>query len=141
MKKFWEEEKHSNRRSIDDMLKRVEVEEDAGEGIVEGAEEVIADCKIENVDDANKSGEPMKPLDCFGMDEDKTERWLGKCVKFWFCCMSFIWFLFGALTFAPVIFISNKVNVIFNDKKKSLYFAAFVYMAVLALIILFVLIK
>ena len=83
----------------------------------------------------------IKPLDCFGMEEEKTEKWLGKCVKFWFCLMSFMWFLFGALTFAPVIFISNKVNVIFNDKKKSLLCATVIHGLLLALLIIFVFVK
>ena len=75
------------------------------------------------------------------MEEGKTEKWLGKCVKFWFCCMSFMWFLFGALTFAPVIFIRNKVNVIFNDKKKSLLCATVIHGLLLALLIIFVFVK
>lgn len=80
-------------------------------------------------------------LSCFGMKEDRTDKWLGKCVKVWFCCMSFIWFLFGTLTFAPVIFISNKINVIFNDKKKSLLFAIILHVVILSLIFVLIFTK
>ena len=84
---------------------------------------------------------PIKPLDCFGMEEEKTEKWLGKCVKFWFWCVSFMWFLFGTLTFAPVIFIRSKIDVIFKDKRKSLLYATILYCAISILICFFIFVK
>lgn len=121
--------KETEKRSLEDMFK-------PSEEAVEFDDEVISDDFDENKEvrnestDEKSSGVPIKPLDCFGMEEAKTEKWLAKCVKFWFCCMSFMWFLFGALTFAPVIFISNKVNVIFKEKKKSLLCAVVIYVAI-----------
>lgn len=132
--------KETEKRSLEDMFKPIdEVVESVDD------EETTYDIdeyqKVGNVGNTEKNScVPIKPLDCFGMEEEKTEKWLMKCAKVWFCCMSFFWFLFGAMTFAPVIFISNKVNVIFKNKKKSLLVSALTYslfVLVFVLLILF----
>ncbi len=133
--------KEEEKRSLEDMFKPRDgaVVSDDGESASDDLgedKELIIGEKVDG-----KSLVPIKPLDCFGMEEEKTDKWLGKCVKFWFCCMSFAWFLFGALTFAPVIFISNKVNVIFGNKKKSLLCAAVIHGLLLALIAVLAFVK
>lgn len=129
---FWKND--SEKRSIDDILTPKEDIEQSDDCVVEEGD-------FQNSDDkaGDFSNAAMNPLDCFGMEVGKTEKWLGKCVKFWYCIMSFVWFLFGALTFAPVIYISNKVNVIFKDKKKSLLCSVLLYgfFAFLAILFLF----
>lgn len=133
--------KETEKRSLEDMFTP---RDDVCESI---EDEVISEDFKEKTeeqcegDDDKSSFVPIKPLDCFGMEQEKTEKWLAKCAKFWFCFMSFLWFLFGALTFAPVIFISNKVNVIFKDKKKSLLCATIIHGLLLALLIIFVFVK
>ena len=116
--------KEPEKRSLEDMFapKGVDIADEAESEVDFGSVECEKAVEVENF-----ANDPIKPLDCFGMEEEKTEKWLLKCAKFWFCCMSFIWFLFGATTFAPVIYISNKVNVIFKNKKKSFLFAAGLY--------------
>lgn len=106
-----------------DIVDEAESEVDFGSVECEKAEEV-----------GNFANEPIKPLDFFGMEEGKTDKWLMKCVKFWYCFMSFLWFLIGAATFAPVLYISNKVNVIFKDKKKSLLCAVLIHSVFITLI-------
>lgn len=115
------------KRSLEEMFTpRDVVDNDAVE-----EREDLNDVEQEGKKKAEASIETVKskivPFDCFGIEEEKTEKWIAKCIKFWFCCMSFLWFLFGALTFAPVIYISNKVNVIFKDKKKSLLCATIIH--------------
>lgn len=78
----------------------------------------------------------LNPLSCFGMKKDRTENWIEKCVKIWYYVMSFLWFLFGAFTFAPVIFIANKMEAIFKDKLKSLVVGAIIYTVIVALIVI-----
>lgn len=124
-----EEEKRSLEEMFTPVEDKVEIDECESE-----KEEVV-----ETVDESES--DPIKPLSCFGMEEGKTEKWLMKCVKVWFCCMSFLWFLFGAMTFAPVIYIGNKVNVIFKDKKKSLLFATLVYGVIALVLVLLILFK
>jgi hypothetical protein len=47
-----------------------------------------------------------------------------------------VWFIFGALTFAPIIFIQKKIDVVFKDKIKSFVVAIIIYALALGLIIL-----
>lgn len=82
-----------------------------------------------------KSNDSVNAFDCFGWDEEKTDKWLKKCANVWYLIISFFWFLFGAFTFAPVVFISNKVNVLFNNKKKSFVCGLIIYAILFALVI------
>lgn len=77
-------------------------------------------------------------LSCFGWKEDKTEKWLIKCAKVWFLIISFVWFLFGTITFAPIIFISNKIDVLFKDRKKSLLVGIGLYTLIVALVVILI---
>lgn len=83
-------------------------------------------------------GEEIKctALDCFGMTEGKTDNRLIKCANIWYLITSFLWFLTGCLTFAPVIFLQSKVNVIFNDKKKSLICAILIHSVIILALIM-----
>ena len=125
--------REEEKRSLEDMFTPVNEKVDIDE--CESEKEGVAETIVENESD------PIKPLSCFGMEDGKTEKWLMKCVKAWFCCMSFFWFLFGALTFAPVIYISNKVNVIFKNKKKSLLFATLVYSVIALVLVLLIFVR
>lgn len=107
------------KRSLEEMFTPIEENVDIDE--IEVDKEKAVESSFEYKE------EPIKALSCFGMEEGKTEKWLLKCAKVWFCCMSFMWFLFGAMTFAPVIYIGNKVNVIFKNKNKSLLVASLIY--------------
>lgn len=78
-------------------------------------------------------------LGCFGWEESKTPDWLAKGAKIWFVIMSFLYFLFGALTFAPMIFIRNKLNSVLNDRKKSLFVAIGIYGIIIVLVVLMIL--
>lgn len=132
---FWrkEREKAKEKRSLDEMFKPKE------EDSVFDEELAIEDEELVEVADEKKEVENkvVKPLDFFGMEEGKTDKWLMKCVKFWYCFMSFLWFLLGAVTFAPVLYISNKVNVIFKDKNRSLLCAILIHAVFISLIFVF----
>lgn len=129
------------KRSIEDILmpKEIDVEEPSEdvecEDIEDECEEIIDDVETDIMCEVQ---EEMKDnaLCCFGWEEVKTEKWLIKSAKIWYAIMSFIWFLFGGLTFAPIIFIANKINVIFKNKKKSLFVATMIYCGIVALIII-----
>ena len=116
--------------------------------VFEENEEAEAEASEENVEEnaepkCEKTVKPSVPfnigefnaLTCFGWKEDKTDKWLLKCAKVWFLVASFAWFMFGAITFAPVIFISNKVDALFNDRKKSLVCGIAIYVVIVALIV------
>ena len=83
----------------------------------------------------------INALECFGMDRAKTEIWLMKCVRIWYYVISFAWFLLGSMTFAPIIFISSKINVVFKNKRKSLLISALVYAIIFIFIISLIIFK
>lgn len=152
---FFKKKKPKHRRSIEDIFTAKEnsekeaeiVENDDVEEEIdynESEESTIIDEKEEEVHTKNEKDrvvEEEKPetftesaLKCFGWKEVKTEKWLVKCAKAWYGVMSFAWFLFGAITFAPIAFMQNKVNAIFNDRKKSLAVAITIYILAIGLI-------
>lgn len=102
------------------------------------------DCELPRDDkkeEVEKQDIEITPIDCFGMEESRCDKWLLKCVKVWYYLMSFVWFIFGAVTFAPVIFISGKLNVLFKDKKKSLLVSAVVYTLAIFVAVLLIIIS
>lgn len=138
--------KPKDNRSIDDILTTKAEEECVEEAdsvtnyddnweqqSVENGEkkDIKNDIQIETPEEVS-----FNALTCFGWSETKTPKWLIKCAHFWYGAMSFFWFVFGALTFAPIIFMQKKVNVIFKDKLKSFIVATVIYGVFLALIVL-----
>lgn len=119
-------------RSIDDIL----MPNDENKDLAVEDENSVDGEDVKNIPIGASSME-ISPLDCFGMKEEKTEKWLFKFVRIWYYLMSFVWFLFGSATFAPVIFIGNKLNAVFNDKKKSILFALILHIALITLLLVF----
>lgn len=122
------EKKESEKKTLEDFIRKEEDEEEC-----EPCED-MADVEIPNEEEEKKDearheseGEGLNALSCFGWREEKTEKWLVKCAKVWFLMMSLLYFVFGALTFAPIIFIQNKVNSVVKDKKMSLIIAVVIY--------------
>ena len=112
-------------RSIDEILTPKEEEKDTYEDM---ADVEIPNYKEQKKDEAcSEIEEGLNALSCFGWREEKTEKWLVKCAKVWFLTMSLLYFVFGALTFAPIIFIQHKVNSVVRDKKMSFIIAVVIY--------------
>lgn len=107
----------------------IEVESD------EKQEEAVKEEKAQEYIEEPESME-QSALKCFGWKDVPTEKWLVKCVKVWYCVISFLWFLFGALTFAPIIFISKKLKPVLKDDLKALIVAAVIYVGIVLLIII-----
>lgn len=131
---LFKREKESEKKTLDDFIRKDENEE-------ESAEEVMAEEPLTNEkEEVSKKPESdnLTALGCFGWKEEKTEKWLAKCAKVWFLIMSLLYFLFGALTFAPIIFIKNKVNSVVSDKKMSLIIAIAIYAVTVLLFAIFI---
>lgn len=122
--------KEEKKKTLDDFVKK-DVDEDSE------SEKETSDETQDKVADNGFGDEKLTALDCFGLTEKKADGWLSRCAKIWHTIMSFFWFLFGALTFAPVMFISRQIDVIFKDKKKSLIIAAIFHIIILILLVLF----
>lgn len=133
---FKRDKKESEKKKLEDFIRKDENEE-------ENAEEVMAEETVESEKEAPKcevapENDNLTALGCFGWKEEKTEKWLAKCAKVWFLIMSLLYFLFGALTFAPIIFIKNKVNSVISDKKMSLIIAIAIYAVTVLLFAIFI---
>lgn len=132
---FKRDKKESEKKTLDDFIRKDENEEESAEEVM--AEETISSEKEEKVSEKSES-DNLTALGCFGWKEEKTEKWLAKCAKVWFLIMSLLYFLFGALTFAPIIFIKNKVNSVISDKKMSLIIAIAIYAVTVLLFAIFI---
>ena len=126
--------------------------DDAGEDgremeeVLDCEQDICEDTKCEEEvrkEEAKKESKTNKEnaLECFGLDEIKSEKWMIKFGKFWYDVLSFVWLVFGAFTFSFVIFISQKIDVLFNNKKRSILFAIGAYCAILALVVLLIFIR
>jgi hypothetical protein len=132
---LFKREKESEKKTLDDFIRKDENEEESAEEVM--AEETVSSEKEEKVSEKSES-DNLTALGCFGWKEEKTEKWLAKCAKVWFLIMSLLYFLFGALTFAPIIFIKNKVNSVVSDKKMSLIIAIAIYAVTVLLFAIFI---
>ena len=131
--------KAEEKRSIEEIF----TPKDESEKEIEPSEsDLVAEeeTEIEPIEIKSESAEEFteNALDCFGWKEIKTEKWLVKSAKIWYGIMSLLWFVFGAFTFAPIVFISKKVNVIFKSKKKSLFVGIGIYALIVAVITLII---
>lgn len=126
----------------DDEVFRIEDEINADDSEVCDIEQVLCEYKEVETETVKKDSKTNKEnaLECFGLDEIKSEKWMIKFGKFWYDVMSFVWLIFGAVTFSFVIFISQKIDVLFNNKKRSLWFSVGIYAAIVAFIVMLILI-
>lgn len=138
--------KEGKSRTIEDILtprerSAEELSEDADAKCENDTEETAgADIKQVLTEQDDNETAMEKALKCFGWKESKTEKWLAKSASVWYAIMSGLWFIFGAMTFAPVIFIRQKIDVVFHDKKKSFLVAGCIYLvAILTLVLVIVL--
>jgi hypothetical protein len=132
------EKKESEKKTLEDFIHKEDEEECE-------PYEVMADVEIPNEEEEKKDEtrheseeEGLNALSCFGWREEKTEKWLVKCAKVWFLMMSLLYFVFGALTFAPIIFIQNKVNSVVRDKKMSLIISVVIYAIAVVLFVILI---
>lgn len=86
---------------------------------------------VDNCEKVEEKGE-LIPLDCFLMKSETSEKWILKMAKLWHYIISIVWFLIGALTFAPVIYLSHKLNLVIKGKKKSVLGGTLLYAIIIA---------
>jgi hypothetical protein len=144
--------KNKPKRTLDEMIKReegegmevIEVDEVDTEAtdeddLLDKVAKGRAEREKRNSEEIKQEEEtPLNPWACFGLKEDKTDKWMIKCTQGWYAVMSFFWFLLGALTFAPIIFIANKVNAVFKNRNKSLIMGIVIWFGFIGLIVLLI---
>lgn len=78
------------------------------------------------------------PTVYYGWGEDKVDASMQKLTKIWNVIASVLWFLFGSITFAPVLFMANKIDKFFDDKKKSFLISLSIYVIVLVIFVVII---
>ena len=79
------------------------------------------------------------PVVYYGWGDGKVDAWMEKLTRLWNVVASVMWFIFGSITFAPILFTANKLDKFFNDKKKSFLIATAIYVFI-AVFVVFVII-
>lgn len=74
----------------------------------------------------NKKG----ACECFGYNEETTEKWAVSVMNVWHNVMTAIWMFIGFFTFAPITFVAKKISVIFKKTWLAVLFAIIIYLAV-----------
>lgn len=86
---------------------------DSAGKVVKNKTEVIkerADLEEKTAFFNNKKG----ACECFGYNEETTEKWAVKVMSLWHNIMTAIWLFIGFFTFAPITFVAKKIMVIFK---------------------------
>lgn len=103
-------------------------------------EEISEEISEEKEEDTENTNIVIKsePRDFFWKNDGSDPKFIERCIKVWYAVMCFLWFIIGTITYAPILFISKKVDVVFKDKKKSLLIACAIYgIIIFALLFLF----
>ena len=74
----------------------------------------------------NKKG----ACECFGYNEETTEKWAVKVMNFWHNIMTAIWLCLGFFTFAPITFIAKKMTVIFKKTWLAIVVSVIIYLII-----------
>lgn len=159
MKKFWKRDKSAQRSWEEITAIKSEESREELEDVSDSCDEINdnspsnATDYIKHMAKSNKTEKVAKkfekankiidnldfdPTVYYGWGDDKVDTWMQKLTKVWNVIASIMWFIFGSVTFAPILFTANKLDKFFNDKKKSFLISAIIYLV--AIIFLFVLI-
>lgn len=85
----------------------------------------------------NKKG----ACECFGYNEETTEKWAVNVMNVWHNVMTAIWMFIGFFTFAPITFVAKKISVIFKKTWLAVLFAIIIYLAVVFIPIIITLVQ
>ena len=86
--------------------------------------------KIENLE--------FDPSAYYDWGDGKFDAFMKRLTNAWFVLASIVWFLLGSITFAPILFMSNKFNKFFDDKTKSFIASLILYFVIVVIIVLIV---
>lgn len=79
--------------------------------------------------------------ECFGFNEETTEKWAVNIMSIWHNVMTAVWLFIGFFTFAPVTFIAKKISVIFKKAWLAILLALVIYFLVVAVPIVIALVQ
>lgn len=118
------------------VVHRVSTDENMQKTLLDSAEKVIknktdairerADLEDKTAYFRNKKG----ACECFGYNEETTEKWAVKVMNFWHNIMTAIWLFIGFFTFAPITFIAKKITVIFKKTWLAILVSIILYLII-----------
>lgn len=118
------------------VIHRVATDENMQKTLLDSAEKVI-----KNKTDAIKERAEMEDkaayfrnkkgaCECFGYNEETTEKWAVKVMHGWHNIMTAIWLCIGFFTFAPITFFAKKITVIFKKTWVAILISIIIYLIV-----------
>lgn len=118
------------------VIHRVATDESVQADLLDSAEKVVknktnairerADLEDKTAYFQNKKG----ACECFGYNEETTEKWAVKMMNFWHNIMTALWLLIGFFTFAPITFVAKKITVIFKKSWVAITLSIVIYLMV-----------
>lgn len=129
------------------VVHQVQVSEQLQAELLEGAEQVIKNKvsairdQAEAEDKAAHFNNKKGACECFGYNEQTTEKWAVNYMNAWHNVFTAIWITIGMLTFAPITFIGKKLKVIFKLTWIAMLVAFLIYAAVVFVPLLFAYLK
>jgi len=115
------------------VINKVTTDSQVQEKLLDGAKKVIdnkvealkneAESEAKSANFNNKKG----ACECFGYNENTTERWAVNVMNLWHNIMTGIWIVVGCLTFAPITFVAKKIKVILKASWVSILLAVIIY--------------
>lgn len=116
---------------------RVATDENMQKTLLDSAEKVIknktdairerADLEDKTAYFRNKKG----ACECFGYNEETTEKWAVKAMNIWHNIMTAIWLCIGFFTFAPITFVAKKIIIIFKKTWIAVAVAVIIYLIII----------
>lgn len=129
------------------VVHEVQTSEELQQELLNGAEQVIKNKvnaiknEAEREDKAAHFNNKKGACECFGYNEQTTEKWAVNYMNAWHNVFTAIWITLGMITFAPITFIGKKLKVIFKLTWVAMIVAVLIYAAAVLLPILFAFIK
>lgn len=68
--------------------------------------------------------------ECFGYNETTTEKWAVSLMGIWHNIVTALWIVIGMFTFAPIIFVAKKLNVIIKTAWIAVLLAILIYIVI-----------
>lgn len=102
---------------------------DSAEKVIHNKTNAIKE-RADQEDKAAYFNNKKNACECFGYNEETTEKWAVKVMNFWHNIMTAIWLFIGFFTFAPITFVAKKITVIFKKSWVAITIAIIIYLLV-----------
>ena len=118
------------------VIHRVTTDESVQEELLDSAEKVIrnkTNAIRERADQEDKAAyfnNKKGACECFGYDEETTEKWAVTMMNFWHNIATAIWIVIGFFTFAPITFVAKKIVVIFKKSWIAIIVSILLYLLI-----------